>query len=121
MHFLAKNGTLIHPTPPTLPAWGGVWRQTFMCRSYQPKEEVDHFQYQGSILSNDAVAERDLTSYIGKADSVFNSLKPVWSATALSRTTKLCLYMAVDLSMAIYTRETWKSTANMSHKLNVFY
>ena len=69
-------------------------------------KEVDPFQYLGSILSSDDGVERDFASHIGKAASVFHSFQPVWSATALRRTTKLHSqpYMPVRCGKA---QQTW--------------
>ena len=84
-------------------------------------KEADYFQYLGSIFSNDGGTEKDLASHIGKAASVFHSLQPVLYAAALSRITKLCLYMSVVLSTAIYTSEMYKITASMAYKPEIFH
>ena len=84
-------------------------------------EDVYHFLYLGSMLLNDDGTERDLVSCIGNAGAVFCSLHLVWSVATLSRTTKLHLYMAIVLSMAIYANEMWKSTAGTALKQNIFH
>ena len=83
-------------------------------------KEVDHFQYLGIFMLNDGGTERDLASHLVQAVSVFYDLQLVWSAAPLSRTTKLCLCIAMVLSMDICASEVWKSRASMAHKLNVF-
>ena len=52
---------------------------------------------------------------------VFRKLQKIWSLTSISLKIKLQLYNAILLPTAFYASETWKSTAAISKRLNVFH
>jgi len=58
---------------------------------------------------------------IGKAASVFQRLRPIWTSCVVSIATKIWLYNSIVVSVASYASETWKMTARIEHKLNVFH
>ena len=84
-------------------------------------EDVAQFTYLGSRLDNDGDASSDVNVRIGKAAGVFRRLHPVWNRNLVSITTKIKLYMSIVVPTAIYACETWKSTARITHLLNVFH
>ena len=52
-------------------------------------EEVEEFQYLGSIISKTGGTCEDIKAHISKARHTFALLRPVWRATSLSLKTKL--------------------------------
>ena len=84
-------------------------------------EYVEKFPYLGSYISRIGDAEVDVTARIGKAASVFQRLRPIWKAGAISKAVKLRLYTSIVLPTAIYAGETWTKTAKISKKLDVFH
>ena len=55
---------------------------------------VDRFTYLGSILACDGDAEADVNCRIGKAASVFQRMRSIWSLSVISTDTKIWLYKA---------------------------
>ena len=55
---------------------------------------VDRFTYLGSILACDGDAEADDNCRIGKAASVFQRMRSIWSLSVISTDTKIWLYKA---------------------------
>ena len=51
----------------------------------------------------------------------FRKLQKIWSLTYISIKIKLQLYTTIVLPTALYASETWKSTAAISKKLDVFH
>ncbi|XP_078619529.1 uncharacterized protein LOC144886675 [Branchiostoma floridae x Branchiostoma japonicum] len=84
-------------------------------------EIVDQFTYLGSVLSNSGDVEPDINCRIGKAAAVFRRLRKVWSTSTISLDTKLRLYNSIVLPTAVYAGETWKSSARLNKKLDVFH
>uniref|UniRef100_A0A0L8IDM2 Reverse transcriptase domain-containing protein n=1 Tax=Octopus bimaculoides TaxID=37653 RepID=A0A0L8IDM2_OCTBM len=83
-------------------------------------EEIDEFTYLGSIMANDGDAERDIACQIGKALAVFQRLKLIRAGRAISIKIKVCLFNSIVIPSAIYAAETWKTSAKITRKLNVF-
>ena len=84
-------------------------------------DEVDHFTYLGSILSDSGDIKLDINSRIGKASAVFQRMHPIWSNSSIGTNIKLRLYKSVVLPTAIYACETWKRTATTDRCLNTFH
>ena len=53
------------------------------------------------------------SAILAKAAAVFRRLDNVWRSSTLSLKIKLDLYTSLIISTAIYTSETWKSTARL--------
>ena len=87
---------------------------------HQNVDYVEKFPYLGSYMSNDGDSEPDLRARIGKAASIFQRLRPIWSSTTINLNVKLRLYAAIVIPMAIYACEMWKRTAMIAHRLDVF-
>ncbi len=86
----------------------------------QPIEEVDKSTYLVSILRSDGDAEHDVTGRIGKALAVFQRLKLIWTATTIIMKTNVRLFSSIVIPTAIYAAETWKMSARIAQRLNVF-
>ena len=84
-------------------------------------EYVENFQYLGSYISRTGDAEIDVKARIGKAAAVFERLRPIWKSGAIRNDMKLRLYQSIVLPTTIYAGETWKRTAAISNKLDVFH
>ena len=83
-------------------------------------EEVESFQYLGSIINKTGGTDEDIMARIGKARQVFAMLKPVWRTSSLSRKTKLRIFSSNVKSVLLYGAETWRITNNLLNKLQVF-
>ena len=69
---------------------------------------VEHFTYQGSIISNDATVSKDLYNRLSKASSSFGRLSTrVWQSHALSLSTKIQVYRAVVVPTLLSGAEIW--------------
>ena len=66
-------------------------------------------------------SEPDVRARIGKAASIFQRLRPIWSSTTINLNAKLRLYTAIVIPTAIYACETWKRTVMIAHRLDVFH
>ena len=55
-------------------------------------------------MSRDGDSEPDVRARIGKAASIFQRFRPIWSSTTIN-----------------YACETWKRTAMIAHRLDVFH
>ena len=84
-------------------------------------EIVDQFTYLGSVVSNSGDVEPDINCRIGKAAAVFRRMRKVWSTSTIDLDTKLRLYNSIVLPTAVYASETWKSSARLNKKLDVFH
>uniref|UniRef100_A0A914URD9 Reverse transcriptase domain-containing protein n=1 Tax=Plectus sambesii TaxID=2011161 RepID=A0A914URD9_9BILA len=87
----------------------------------QDLEEVERFTYLGSVIGRDGDAETDVKCRIGKASAVFQQMRNIWSSASISLNIKLRLYASITLPMATYAAETWKASASITRKVNVFH
>ena len=77
-------------------------------------EEVEHFCYLGSVLSNNGSCDKEIGSRLGRANATFGRLNNIWRNKGLSITTKTRLYRTLVLTALLYGAETWSMTkANM--------
>ncbi len=86
----------------------------------EPLEEVDVFEYLGSKVSKDGDAERDVNARLGKSRYAYTSLNKIWKAKNINITTKIRIYKSNVVSVLLYGSESWKTTNNIKHKLEVF-
>lgn len=84
-------------------------------------DEVEHFTYLGSVLSNSGDIEPEINCRIGKAAAVFQRMNSIWSNSAISTHIKLRLYSSIVLPTATYACETWKSMVKTDRRLNAFH
>jgi len=87
----------------------------------QNVDDVERFTYIGSVMTEDGGAEADVNCRVGKAASVFQCLRLIWTSCVVNTATKIWLYNSIVVSVASYASETWKMTARIEHKLNVFH
>ena len=90
----------------------------------QNVDYVEKFPYLVIIIrymSSDGDSEPDVRARIGKAASIFQLLRPIWSSTTINLNVKLRLYTAIVFATAMYAFETWKRTAMIVHRLDVFH
>jgi len=84
-------------------------------------EDVQTFTYLGSVITPDGGADTDVKCRIGKAATVFNRLWTIWASRSISTELKIRLYNSIVLPTALYACETWKRTASIAHKIDVFH
>ena len=82
-------------------------------------EEVESFQYLGSIISRTGGTDEDIIARISKARQVFAMLKPVWRSYSLLKS-KLRIFTSNVKSVLLYGAETWRTTKYLINKLQVF-
>ena len=58
----------------------------------QNLDDVERFTYLGSVMTEDGGAEADVNCRVGKAASVFQCLRPIWTSCVVSTATKIWLY-----------------------------
>ena len=83
-------------------------------------EDVNSFNYLGSILSTDGGAAADITSRIAKARGAFSSMWPVWKSSQISRNLKIKIFNACIKSILLYGSETWLVRNSDMDKIQVF-
>lgn len=86
----------------------------------KPIEKVSHFQYLGSIITENGGATEDVESRIKKARGAFTRLNKVWSSHVYHTDTKLNIFKSCVLSVLLYACETWLVTEDIKRKLQVF-
>lgn len=72
-------------------------------------------------MASDGDAERDVVSRIGKGFAVYQQLRPVCRTNTISLKIKLRIYNSIIIPTATYECETWKMTASIKRRLNVFH
>jgi hypothetical protein len=88
---------------------------------HEPIEEVQRFAYVCNVLSDDGDVTTDVNCRNSKASAVFQKMRQMWPAPSISIATRIGLYNAIVIPVAIYASETWKTTARVTQKLNVFH
>ena len=83
-------------------------------------EQVESFQYVGSIISRTGGTDEDIIARISKARQVFVMLKPVWRSSSLSLKSKLRIFTSNVKSVLLYGAETGRTTKYLVNKLQVF-
>jgi len=63
----------------------------------------------------------DVNCRLGKAAAVFQRMRSIWASSVISTSTKIWLCNVIVLFVATYARDTWKMTAKIAQKLNVFH
>lgn len=70
-------------------------------------ENVNEFEYLGSLITWDGDCSSDIRRRIGKAYGVLADLNKLWDAGELSLRTKVQLVRACVFSLLMYASETW--------------
>jgi hypothetical protein len=85
-------------------------------------EDVEDFTYLGSTLSKNTTLDKEISTRIGKASTVFGRLtKRVWKNRHLSIRTKVRIYEACVLSVLLYGAESWAMYRPQESKLSAFH
>ena len=83
---------------------------------------VDNFKYLGSIISNNASLDAEITARIAKATAAFGRLtKRLWTNTGIRLNTKVAVYKAAVLTTLLYGCETWTLTKKQIRRLEKFH
>ena len=92
-----------------------------ICINNHPVEEVESFAYLGSVITSDGGANVDIKVHIGKAATIFRQMGRIWNTSSIDQRIKMQLYNTIVLPTALYASETWKKTAVISKRLDVFH
>ena len=80
---------------------------------------VEDFTYLGSILSNDGLITKELTSRIAKASALVGRLSSIWRKPNISRFTKMRIYNASVSTVLLYGAETWPAAKSILSAVDV--
>ena len=83
-------------------------------------EEVDQFQYLGSINAADGGAEADVHRRVNKGCKVLGAMKGVMKNRGLGMGVKRVLYEKVIVPTVTYGSELWGMKVSERRRLNVF-
>jgi hypothetical protein len=83
-------------------------------------EEVEEFQYLGSIVSRTGGTEEDIKARLSKARIAFRMMSKVWKSRALHRRTKIRIFNSHIKSVLLYGSETWRTTKMLMNRIQVF-
>ena len=83
-------------------------------------ENVDKFEYLGSLLSWDNNCSEEIRRRIGKAAGAMASLRHVWNGKKLTVQNKLRILTACVFSVLLYASETWTLKETDKKKLLAF-
>jgi hypothetical protein len=83
-------------------------------------EEVESFVYLGIVVSKTGGTEEDVSSRIKKANGVFVQLYPVWRNHNISKRVKIRIFNTNVKSVLLYACETWKTTNQITRRLDIF-
>ena len=88
----------------------------------EPLKATDSFTYLGSTLSREANIDMEVNNRLSIANSAFGRLrKKVWELREIIQDTKLKVYMAMVLTVLLYSCETWTVYSRHARKLNHFH
>ncbi len=83
---------------------------------------VKRFCYLGSMITNTATADEDITQRIAKASASFGRLRHrLWNEHGIRLSTKIKVYKAVVLSTLLYGCETWTVYRRHVKQLDQFH
>ena len=87
-----------------------------------PLANMSRFCYLGSILSQNATIDDDITERITKSSQAFGRLKHrLWDDNNVSLATKISVYRAFVMSTLLYGAETWTLYQRQVHSLDQFH
>ena len=116
-----KIGLRINAVKTKIMQTGNASTVVHITTGQRPVEQVPHFTYLGSSLSNDGSIHTDVKHRIGKASAIFQRLQSVWTTSKIRTATKLKFYNTIVIPTAIYASETWKFTTKITQKLDAFH
>jgi exonuclease III len=104
------------------PAPGNLYVAPVITIDGNPLKAVEHFKYLGSIVSNDASMDAEITARIAKATSAFGRLiKRLWTNRGVRLDTKISVYKATVLTSLMYGCETWTLNKQQINRLEKFH
>ena len=84
-------------------------------------EEVEQYQYLGSILRNDCSIDEEVNTRICKASIAFRNIgRLIWYQKKLKRKTKMRLFKSLIMPILLYGCETWAPLSNHVQRLQSF-
>ena len=84
-------------------------------------EEVEQYQYLGSILRNDCSIDEEIDTRICKASIAFRSIgRLIWYQKKLKRKTKMRFFKSIIMPILLYGCETWAPLSNYVQRLQSF-
>ena len=90
------------------PGPGEPYVEPYITINGQRLEVTDKFPYLGSVMSNSATIDDEISLRVARASASFGRLRDrVWKRRGLSFETKLDSYHAVVLPSLIYGSESW--------------
>ena len=104
------------------PAPGNLYEPPVITIDGKLLNAVDNFKYLGSIISNDASFDAEITTRIAKATAAFGRLvKRLWTNNGIQLNTKIGVYKAAVLTSLLYGCETWTLTKKQVRRLEKFH
>ena len=83
-------------------------------------EQVEQFEYLGSVIAADGGIETDVKHKINEGSKVFGTLKGIVGNRGLGMSVKKVLYEKVVVPTVMYGSELWGTKVYERQKLNVF-
>ena len=83
-------------------------------------EEVDSFEYLGSVVAANGGVEADVGSRVAEASKAMGALRRVLKNRGMSLAAKRGLYEGVIVPTVLYGAEAWSTRVAERKKLNVF-
>ena len=94
---------------------------TPICLNGQQIEDVDNFEYLGSILEPTACVDMEVDSRLQKAGTVYQMWRyKIFRSRNLSTATKVCVFQSLVMSVLLYGSETWPMSQQNIRKLKTF-
>ena len=113
---IKKTEALYQPAP------GNMYEPPAITIEGKLLNAVDNFKYLGSIISNDASFDAEITARIAKATAAFGRLfKRLWTNNGIRLNTKISVYKAAVLTSLLYGCETWTLTKKQLRRLEKFH
>ena len=113
---IKKTEALYQPAP------GNMYEPPTITIEGKLLNSVDNFKYLGSIVSNDASMDAEITARIAKATAAFGRLsKRLWTNNGIQLNTKIGVYKAAVITSLLYGCETWTLTKQQSKRLEKFH
>ena len=113
---IKKTEALYQPAP------GNMYEPPTITIEGKLLNAVENFKYLGSIVSNDASMDTEITARIAKATAAFGRLsKRLWTNNGIQLNTKIDVYKAAVLTSLLYGCETWTLTKKQSKRLEKFH
>ena len=104
------------------PARGNLYIPPAVIIEGKQLNAVGNFKYLGSIISNDASIDAEITARIAKATSAFGRLiKRLWTNRGIRLDTKIAVYKAAVITSLLYGCETWTLNKKQIIRLERFH